>query len=199
MKNRSLEKLKNFIAYSIIISGLVMNSVGALSCILHFRRENFLISTLPTLLSFLLILIIFIACLIKPKWVTTFGDLAILLTTYISFPVILYTTQDLAFITYLGVQGTLYGLTAQGKLKNAFFALGSLLLDEFLMLVKTAGRFRIEYLENCFSTIAIAVAITYIFSFTVTYLITKYLYETLRDNENYKYEKFKKFTDSILK
>lgn len=199
MRKGDLEKLKDFIAYSIIVSGLVMNSVGVLSCFLHFKRENLLINTLPTLLSFLLILVIFIACLIKPKWVTTFGDLAVLLTTYISFPVILYTSHDLAFVTYLGVQGILYGLTAQGKLRNAFFALGSLFLDEFLMFVKVTIRFRVNHLENHFSTIAIAVATSYIFNFAVTYFITKYLYKTLKDNEKYKYEKFKEFTDTALK
>lgn len=199
MRKGELEKLKDFIAYSIIVAGLVMNSVGVLSCFLNFTRENFIINTLPTLISFLVIFIIFVGCLLKPQWVTLFGDLAVLLTSYISFPVILYTSHDLAFITYLGVQGILYGLTSQGKLRNVFFALGTLLLDEFLMFVKVLIRFRVNHLENHFNTIAIAVATSFIFNFAVTYFITKYLYKTLKDNEKYKYEKFKELADPALK
>lgn len=191
-----IKKLENFMGYTILVSGLMMNALGLLTSFSYIQEDNMInmINIIPTLISFVFILILFILSFFKKSWMIILTDLAVIFTCYIFFPVILFTSHDLAFIPYLGVQGIIFGLTSRGRIKNIFFAVGAIFLDAFLIYIKCSIPLRVSHLVNHISTITIAVSASYLFNFFVSFFLVKYLYKILKDNDKYKLEKIERLS-----
>ncbi len=194
--NSGIKKLENFMGYTILVSGLVMNALGLLVSFSYMQKDNLInmINIIPAAISFTFILILFILSLFKKSWLVILTDLAVIFTGYVFFPIILFTSHDLAFIPYLGIQGIIFGLTSGGKIKNIFFAAGAILLDVFLIYIKCSIPLRVSHLVNHISTITIAVSVSYLFNFFVSFFLVKYLYKTLADNDKYKLEKIERLS-----
>ncbi len=194
--NSGIKKLENFMGHTILVSGLVMNALGLLTSFSYMQKDNLInmINIIPTAVSFAFILILFILSFIKKSWMIILTDLAVIFTCYIFFPVILFTSHDLAFIPYLGVQGIIFGLTSRGKIKNIFFSVGAIFLDVFLIYIKCSIPLRVSHLVNHISTITTAVSVSYLFNFFVSFFLVKYLYKILKDNDKYKLEKIERLS-----
>lgn len=181
MENKSFSKT---IAFALFTAGLISNTIGLIINALDGCDDWLsLLNLTSTAASLLLILIPGIFAL-KKDYYLQYSRYAVLVTAWLSFPVILLTSEDAVFLMYICLLGPAFGLLATNR---KFITLGfiTVFIFDAILVLKVLFNIQIEtnYLKRNLPHLLGSLTATYLFSLYATSFSTKKFFELTKNLE----------------
>lgn len=181
MENKSFSKT---ICISLFLAGLVSNTIGLV--INSFGGCDSWLDILnlsATAASLILILAPGLFALKNQKYLS-YSRYVVLVTAWLSFPIILLTSKDAVFLMYVCLLGPAFGLLATNK---NFITLGTITVFVFdaILVLKVIFNIQIDtdYLRNNLPHLLGSLTATYLFSLYATSYSTKKFFELTKNLE----------------
>lgn len=189
MENKNFSKT---IAQALFIGGVVSNTIGLIiNFLCGWEGWLGILNLTATAVGFLLILIPGIFALKKGHYLS-YSRYAVLITAWLSFPIILLTSKDAVFLMYVCLLGPAFGLLATDR---NFITLGTITVFIFdvILILKVIFNIQVdtEYLRKNLLHLLGSLTATYLFSLYATSYSTKKFFELTKTLE------FKSSTDAL--
>ena len=169
------DKFDKLIAYILLFAGAIANGIGFLVDILTYS-DDFLskVNCFATGISWLFLIFLWVVCYFSKKYYF-YSFVTIVVTAFISFPLILMSSPDCVFAYYIVLMAPTFGLLSYKNYRICYIGMAPLFIYILLIIIKNKYNLNIynDYLDNNLIHIIGGLSSSYIFCWLITFYSTQ--------------------------
>lgn len=169
------EKLDKLIAYILFFAGAVANGIGFIVDVLAYSSSLLSeINCFATGISWLFLILLWIVCLMGKRYYF-YSFATVIITSLLSFPLILISSPDSVFVFYVVLMAPTFGLLSYKDYRIGYIGLVPLFIYVLLLFIKTKYGLNInnDFLSKNLVHVIGGVSSSYIFCWLVTFYSTQ--------------------------